>query len=42
MHKQLTQNTTLSHYRIVYKIGAAGIGEVYLAQDTTPNIGLPE
>ncbi len=34
MNKALLTNRTLSHYLIVSKIGAGGMGEVYLAQDT--------
>ena len=34
MKESTTINTNISHYRILSKIGAGGMGEVYLAQDT--------
>ncbi len=34
MSKQLFTDTILSHYRIISKIGAGGMGEVHLAEDT--------
>jgi len=30
----LTRGTAVSHYRIIEKIGAGGMGEIYLAEDT--------
>jgi len=33
MNKELPAGSILSHYRIVSRIGAGGMGEVYSAQD---------
>jgi len=36
-HLVLTKGTMISHYRIIERIGAGGMGEVYLAEDTKLN-----
>ena len=34
MKEEIAAGTNLAHYRMLSKIGAGGMGEVYAAQDT--------
>jgi hypothetical protein len=36
-HALLSKRTVVGHYRIVDKIGAGGMGEMYLAGDAEPS-----